>query len=100
MYDISVLNHPGMDNVVADILYRMTMDSVSYIEKAKKNLVRDVHRFARLGVRFEDSPNSDFMVHQNSESSLVVKVNSKQDLDQPLIEFKESVLGKINQAFS
>ena len=52
----------------------MTMGSVSDVEEAKKDLVKDVHRLARLGVRLEDSPNGGFMVHHNSESSLVVKV--------------------------
>ena len=40
------------------------------------------------------------MVHLNSESSLVVEVNSKQHLDKPLIELKQSVLGKLNESFS
>ena len=40
------------------------------------------------------------MIHHNSESSLVVEVNSKEHLDQPLMELKESVLGKINESFS
>ena len=66
----------------------MTMGSVSHIEKSKKKLVRYVHRLARLGVRLEDSTNGCFMVHHNSESSLVVEVNSKQHLDQPLIEIR------------
>ena len=40
------------------------------------------------------------MVHHNSESSLVVKVKSKQHLDQSLMELKELVLGKLNESFS
>ena len=51
-----------------------------------KYLVRDVHRFSRLGVRLEDSPNGGLMVHHNSESSVVVEVKSKQNVDQPLME--------------
>ena len=68
-YDMSVLYHPGKDNVVADDLSRMIMGSVYHIDKAKKNLVKDVHRLDRLGVRLEDSPSSGFMVHHNTESS-------------------------------
>ena len=40
------------------------------------------------------------MVHHNSESSLVVEAKFKQHFDQPLMELKESVLGKLNKSFS
>ena len=62
--------------------------------------MKDVHRLARLGVRLEDSPNGGFMVHHNSESSLVVEVKSKKHLDQSLMELMESVIGKLNESFS
>ena len=51
-------------------------------------------------MRLEDSPDGGFMVHHNSESSLVVEVKSKQHLDQTLMELKESVLVKLNESFS
>ena len=57
--------------MVADALSRMTMGSVYHIEEPKKYLVKVVHSLATLGVRLDDSPNSGFMVHHNSESSLV-----------------------------
>ena len=47
--------------MVADALRHMTMGSVCHVEEAKKDLVKDVHRLARLGVRFEDAPYGDFM---------------------------------------
>ena len=97
---MSVLYHPDKDNVVADALSRMTMSSVSHVEESKKDLVKDVHRIARLGVRLEHSPNCGFMVHHNSKLSLVVKVKSKQNLDKSLMELKELVLGKLNESFS
>ena len=40
------------------------------------------------------------MVHHNSESYLVVEVKSNKHLDPLLMEFKESILGKLNEAFS
>ena len=73
---------------------------MSYVEEENKELVKDVHRFARLGVRLEDSPNGGFMVHHNSDSSLVVEVKSKQHLDPLLMELKESILGKLSESFS
>ena len=97
---MNFLYYPGKANVVVDALSLMTMGSVSHVEEAMKDLVKDVHRLARFGVRFENSPNSSFMVYKNSESSMVVEVKSKQHLDRPLMEFKEEVLGKLNESFS
>ncbi|XP_015068868.1 uncharacterized protein LOC107013479 [Solanum pennellii] len=67
------------------------MGSASHVDAGKKDLVKDVHRLARFGVRLEDSPNGGFWVHHNSNLSLVVKVKSKQHLDPSLIELKETV---------
>ena len=99
-YNMSVLYHTGNANVVADALSHITMGSVFHIKESKKYLVKYVHRLSRSGVILEESPNFDFMVHQNSESLLVVDVNSKQHHYQPLMELKELVLGKINKSLS
>ena len=72
---MSVLYHPGKANVVADSLSHMIMGSVSHVEQGKKELVKDVHRLDRLGVRLEGSPNGGFMVHNNSKSSLVLRLS-------------------------
>ena len=90
-----VLYHPGNANVVVDDLSHMTMGSVSFIDEAKKNLVKNVHRLAMWGVRLEDSPNGGFIDHHNSELLLVVEAKSKQPLDKSLMELKESVLGSL-----
>ena len=84
-YDMSVLYHPDKANVATDALSRMTIGSVSHLDEAKKDVVREVHRLARLGVRYESSPDRCVIVHHNSESSLAVKVKSKQHLDLDLI---------------
>ena len=96
---MSVLYHPGKANVVADALSLMTMGSVSHVEEGKKDLVKDVHRLARLGVRLKYSPNGGFVVHHNFQSSLVVEVKSKQHLYPLLMDFKESIHNKMNEAF-
>ena len=49
-----------MFSLVANDLSRMNMGSVSRVEKGKKDLVKEVHRLARLGVRLEDSSNGIF----------------------------------------
>ena len=46
-YDMCVLYHPDKANVVVDVLSHMTMGSVSHVNKAKKDLVKDVHRLGR-----------------------------------------------------
>lgn len=71
-YDMSALYHPGKANVVFDALSRITMGSLSHLFNDKKDLVKEVHRFARLGVRLEDSPNIGSIVLHNSISTLVV----------------------------
>ncbi|WMV45229.1 hypothetical protein MTR67_038614 [Solanum verrucosum] len=75
-------------------------DSLCHIEDEKKELVRDVHRLARLGVQSVDSTKGGFMVHHSSELSLVVDVKSKQHLDPILMELKESILNKFVEVFS
>ena len=72
---MSVLYHPGKDNV-------------------------GVHKLARVGGWLEDSPNGCFVVNHTSNTSLVVEVKSKEHLDPLLLELKESVLGKVNESFS
>ena len=99
-YDMSVLYHPGKANVVADALSRVSMGSVAHIEDDKKELLRDVHRFAHLGVRLMDSTKGGIMVHNGSESSFVSDVKAKQCLDPILVELKEVVLKKSIEAFS
>ena len=77
-YDMRVLYYPGKANVVADALSRMTMGSISHFDETKKDLAREVHRLARLGVRLESSPDGGAIDHHNIESYLVVEVKSKQ----------------------
>ena len=54
-YDMSVLYHPVKDNVAMDAQSHMTMCSVSNVEETKKDPGKDIHTFARLGVRLEVS---------------------------------------------
>ena len=47
---MSVHYHSGKANVVSDALRRLFMGSVSHVEEKRKELVKDVHKLARLGV--------------------------------------------------
>ncbi|WMV08732.1 hypothetical protein MTR67_002117 [Solanum verrucosum] len=89
-----------MANLVAASLSRLSMGSVSHIDDDKKELVRDVHRLARLGVQLVDSTKGGVMVHNGSKSSLVSDVKAKKCLDPTLVELKEVVLKKSVEAFS
>ena len=99
-YDISVLYHPGKANVVADALSRLSMNSVTHIEEEKKELVKDVHRLARLGVRLVDSSDGSVAIRGGSKSSLLEDVKAKQDMDPSLVELKKSVETKVIDSFS
>ena len=99
-YDMNVHYHPAKANVVANALSRMSMGSRTHVEDGKKELVKDVHRLARLGVRLVDSTSRGVSVHPSSESSLVVEFKEGQHLDTVLIELKDSVLVKMNESFA
>ena len=47
---MSVHYYPGKENVVVDALSRLSMGSVAYVEEERKELVKDVHSLARLGI--------------------------------------------------
>ena len=71
---MSVQYHLGKANVVADALSHLSMGSVVHIHNERKELVKDLHQLARLGVRLVDTLNGVFSIHSNSESSFVVDV--------------------------
>lgn len=52
-YNMSILNHPDKDNMVAASLFRLFMGSVSHVQETKRNLVKYIHRLAFLGVRMK-----------------------------------------------
>ena len=53
-YDMSVLYNLGKDNVVVDALSRLSVSSLSHVEEGMRNMVKDIHRLANLGVRLGD----------------------------------------------
>ena len=83
---MSIYYHPGKANVVADVLSRLSMGSISHIDEEKKKLVKEVHQLATLGVRLADAPIGGVSVHSSSESSFVVDVKANQHLDLVLME--------------
>ncbi|KAH0672805.1 hypothetical protein KY290_025037 [Solanum tuberosum] len=92
-YDMSVYYHPGKANVVVDALSRVSMGSLAHVEEGSKELAKEVHRLAKLGVRLEG-------VDSGGRSSLVDEVIVKQDLDPSLVELKGSVSSGKVEVFS
>ena len=88
---MSVHYHPGKVNVVADALSRLSMDSVAHVEEERKELVKEVHRLAHLGVRLMSISDSGVIVQNGEESSWVVEVKEKQESDPILLELQNVV---------
>ena len=88
---MNVHYHPGTANVVSNALSRMNMGSTTHIEDEKKELVKDIHRMARLEVRLVDSTSGGISVHPSSVSFFVIEVKEGHQLDPLLMELKDSV---------
>ena len=65
-YDMNVHYHPDKDNVVVDALSRFSRGGVSHIDDEKKELVKEVHQLAWLGVRMLETPSVGISVHSSS----------------------------------
>ena len=75
-YDMSVYYHPSKANVLDDVLIRLSMGRMSHIDVEKKELVKEVHQLARLGVRLANAPSGVVSVHSSSKSLFVVDVKA------------------------
>ena len=60
---MSVHYHPGKANVVADAHRILSMGSVAHVDKERKELVKDVHRLAHLGVLLISISDNGVTVH-------------------------------------
>ncbi|KAH0725354.1 hypothetical protein KY284_001219 [Solanum tuberosum] len=99
-YDINVLYYPGKANVVVDALSRLSMGSVAHVEEERKELAKDVHRLARLGVCLMSISDDGVIVHNGSESSLVAEVKEKQYSDPIFLQLKGAVHHQRVEVFS
>ena len=59
--------------------------------REKKELVKDVHRLARLGVRLMSISDSGVIVQNGAELSLVVEVKEKKESDLIFLEIKDAI---------
>ena len=97
---MSMHYHPCKANVVADALSRLSMGTVAHVEEERKDLVKDVYRLARLGIRLMSISDSGVTVQNGVESSLVVEVKEKQDTDPSLLKQKGAVHNQKVEVFS
>ena len=79
---MSVYYNPGKENIVADALIRLSIGSVAHVEEERKELVKDVHRLARLGVRIICISDNCVKVMNRTKSSLVVEVKENKTVIQ------------------
>ena len=97
---MNVHYHLGKENVVAYSLSRLSMGSVAHVEEQRKELVKDVHRLAHLGVCLMSISESGVTVQNGEESSLVVEVKEKQKSDSILLELKGTIHNERVKVFS
>ncbi|PHT48058.1 hypothetical protein CQW23_12266 [Capsicum baccatum] len=61
-YDMSLHYHPSKANVVADGLSRLSIGSLSHVDEDKRELIKDIHWMANLGIRLLDSKDGGIIV--------------------------------------
>ncbi|XP_070010217.1 uncharacterized protein [Nicotiana sylvestris] len=60
-------------NVVVNALSRRSMGSLAHVEAEKRQLTREIHQVAYLGVRLVDSGNGGVILQNAAKSSLITK---------------------------
>ena len=99
-YDMSVQYHPNKANLVVDALTRLSMGSVAHVEEERKELVKDVHKLAHLGVYLMSISNSGVIFQSGAESSFIVEVKEKKDNDPIFLELKGAIHNQRVEVFS
>ncbi|WMV37593.1 hypothetical protein MTR67_030978 [Solanum verrucosum] len=79
---------------------RLSMGNVAHVEEERRELAKDVHRLARLGVRLMSISGGGVTVQNGAESSLVVEVKDMQDSDPILLELKGAIHNQRVEVFS
>lgn len=69
----------------------LSPSDIAHIEDEKEELAKDVHQFYCLGVSLSDSNEGGILVHNGSESALVVDVKENQYMDSNSVELKKLV---------
>ncbi|XP_019228487.1 PREDICTED: uncharacterized protein LOC109209634, partial [Nicotiana attenuata] len=93
-YDITILNHPGKANVVADALSRKaeSMGSLAFIPVEERPLALDIQSLANRLVRLDISESSRVLACVVAQSSLLGEIKARQFDDPHLAFLRETVL--------
>lgn len=67
------------------------MGSLAHLEACQRQLAREIHQLASLGVRLAGSIKGGVIVQNRAESLLVVEVKKKQYHDTLLVQLKEGI---------
>ena len=97
---MSLCYHPRKVNIVAYALSILSMGSVSHAEEQRKELVKHLHRLARLEFCIMSISNSGVTIKNREVSSLVVEVKEKKDSDRILLELKGAFHNQRVEVFS
>ena len=75
-YDITILYHPGKDNVVADALSRKagSMGSLAHLQVYRRPLAREVQTLANDLMRLEVNEKGGLLASAESRSSFLEKL--------------------------
>ncbi|XP_070014694.1 uncharacterized protein [Nicotiana sylvestris] len=79
----------GKASVVADALSRQSMGSLAHVEAEKRQLTREIHQLACLGVQIVDSGNGGVVLQNTTKSCLIAKVKERQYEDPELVKLRE-----------
>ncbi|XP_070010459.1 uncharacterized protein [Nicotiana sylvestris] len=83
------LMEKGKANVVADALSRRFMGSLAHVEAEKRQLTKEIHQLACLGVRLVNSGNGGVVLQNTTKSSLIAEVKERQYEDPELVKLRE-----------
>ncbi|XP_070043818.1 uncharacterized protein [Nicotiana tomentosiformis] len=93
-YDITIINHQGKANVVADALSKEaeSMGSLTYISAEDRPLALDIQSLANRLVRLEISEPNRVLACVVAQSSLFEQIKARQYDDSHLLVRRETVL--------
>ncbi|XP_070040317.1 uncharacterized protein [Nicotiana tomentosiformis] len=98
-YDIDILYHSGEANVVADTLSHGSMGSLSYLQPEKRDIAREIHQLANLGVRLLDSGGTRATIQDTTTSYFVNEVKERQYKDPMLAHYIDATPQKEKTPF-
>lgn len=91
---MTILYHPGKENVVADALSRkaVSMASLAMLQVDERPLARDIQSLANSFVRLDISEPRKMLAYMEARSSLLEQIRAQQFDDGELCKIRDKVL--------